>query len=55
MTEILLLLAAAVLVLACGVFVAAEFAFVGVDRATVEREAEHDRRSKGVLSALRSL
>ena len=55
MTEILLLLAAALLVLACGVFVAAEFAFVGVDRATVEREAEHDRRSRGVLSALRSL
>jgi CBS domain containing-hemolysin-like protein len=54
-TEALLLLAAAVLVVACGVFVAAEFAFVGVDRAAVEREAEHDRRAKGVLSALRAL
>ncbi|MDD7968732.1 CNNM domain-containing protein [Actinomycetospora lemnae] len=55
MTEALLILAAAALVVACGVFVAAEFAFVGVDRATVEREAEHDRRARGVLSALRSL
>ncbi|MHC1561097.1 hemolysin family protein [Actinomycetospora sp. C-140] len=55
MTELLLILAAAVLVVACGVFVAAEFAFVGVDRAAIEREAEHDRRSRGVLSALRSL
>ncbi|GAA4749875.1 hemolysin family protein [Actinomycetospora chibensis] len=55
MTEALLLLAAAVLVVACGVFVAAEFSFVGVDRAAVEREAEHDRRAQGVLAALRSL
>ncbi|MFC5137917.1 hemolysin family protein [Actinomycetospora rhizophila] len=55
MIEILLILAALLLVLACGVFVAAEFAFVGVDRATVEREAEDDRRARGVLSALRSL
>lgn len=55
MIEVLLLLAAALLVLACGVFVAAEFAFVGVDRATVEREAESDRRARGVLAALRSL
>jgi CBS domain containing-hemolysin-like protein len=54
-TEALLLLAAAVLVIACGVFVAAEFSFVGVDRAAVEREAEHDRRAQGVLAALRSL
>jgi CBS domain containing-hemolysin-like protein len=54
-TEALLLLAAAVLVVACGVFVAAEFSFVGVDRAAVEREAEHDRRAQGVLAALRSL
>jgi CBS domain containing-hemolysin-like protein len=53
--EILLILAALLLVVACGVFVAAEFAFVGVDRATVEREAETDRRARGVLSALRSL
>ena len=55
MTEALLLLAAAALVVACGVFVAAEFSFVGVDRAAVEREAEHDRRARGVLAALRSL
>jgi CBS domain containing-hemolysin-like protein len=54
-TEILLILAAVVLVAACGVFVAAEFAFVGVDRAAIEREAETDRRSRGVLTALRSL
>ncbi|PVZ13268.1 hemolysin family protein [Actinomycetospora cinnamomea] len=55
MIEALLILAAVLLVGACGVFVAAEFAFVGVDRASIEREAEHDRRARGVLSALRSL
>jgi CBS domain containing-hemolysin-like protein len=55
-TEWLLLLLSLVLVLACGAFVAAEFAFVTVDRASVERGAEAgDRRAQGTLTALRSL
>lgn len=56
MTAALLLLAALVLVAACGAFVAAEFSFITVDRATVERAAaEGDRRSAGVLAAIRTL
>ncbi len=52
----LLLLAALVLVATCGAFVAAEFSFITVDRPTVERSAKAgDRRSAGVLSAVRSL
>lgn len=44
------------LVAACGVFVAAEFSLLAVDRATVEREAAAgDRRALGVLAALRRL
>ena len=40
----------------CGVFVAAEFAFVTVDRGQVEREAEAgDASALGVQQALRSL
>jgi CBS domain containing-hemolysin-like protein len=55
-TEWLLLLTALLLILACGVFVAAEFAFVTVDRATVDRAAEAgDRGARGVQSALRAL
>lgn len=56
MTEVLLLALSLGLVLACGVFVAAEFAFVTVDRSTVERAAAAgDRGAQGVQSALRSL
>ena len=56
MIEILLLAVALGLVLACGVFVAAEFALVTVDRAAVERAAsEGNRAAQGVQSALRSL
>ncbi len=56
MTEALLLVASLALVLACGVFVAAEFAFVTVDRAAVERDAtEGNRAAQGVQTALRSL
>jgi CBS domain containing-hemolysin-like protein len=56
MTEWLLLGASLLLMLACGVFVAAEFSFVTVDRATVERAAEAgDRGAQGTLVALRSL
>ncbi len=56
MTEWLLLFTSFLLMLACGVFVAAEFSFVTVDRATIEREAEAgDRGAQGTLKALRSL
>ncbi|MGH3423495.1 MAG: CNNM domain-containing protein, partial [Nocardioidaceae bacterium] len=56
MTEWLLLALSLLLMLACGVFVAAEFAFVTVDRASVERAAgSGDRRAGGTLHALRSL
>lgn len=56
MTEWLLLILAILLVLACGIFVAAEFSFVTVDRATVESEAATgDKRSVGLLKALRTL
>ncbi len=40
----------------CGVFVAAEFAFVTIDRATVDRAAASgDARARGVQQALKSL
>ncbi len=56
MIEVLLIVAALVLVAACGAFVAAEFAFVTVDRSAVERAAEAgDKQAAGVLSALQSL
>ena len=42
--------------MACGAFVAAEFAFVTVDRSTVDRAAESgDRGARGVQQALRHL
>jgi CBS domain containing-hemolysin-like protein len=44
------------LMVACGLFVAAEFALVTVDRAEVERAAQSgDRSAAGVSTALRSL
>jgi len=56
MVELLLVLLSALLVLACGAFVAAEFAFVTVDRTAVDRDVEAgNRKSQGVQSALRSL
>jgi CBS domain containing-hemolysin-like protein len=56
LTTWLLLAAALALVAACGVFVAAEFAFVTVDRGAVDRAAEAgDRRARGVQRALRTL
>jgi CBS domain containing-hemolysin-like protein len=56
LTSWLLVLLSLVLVLACGAFVAAEFAFVTVDRATVDRLAERgDRTAAGVRAALRRL
>jgi CBS domain containing-hemolysin-like protein len=54
--EVLLILVALGLVAACGAFVAAEFSFVTVDRASVDRAAEAgDRKAQGVQEALRSL
>ena len=56
MTEWLLLATSLLLMLACGVFVAAEFSFVTVDRATIERAAAAgDKGAQGTLVALRSL
>ena len=56
MTEALLVLGSLLLVVACGAFVAAEFAFITVDRPSVERAAAGgDRRARGVLAALRTL
>jgi CBS domain containing-hemolysin-like protein len=55
-TPLLLLLLSLALVVACGLFVAAEFSFVTVDRPTVERAAaEGDEGARGVQLALRSL
>ena len=54
--EWLLLLVGVLLTLGTAVFVAAEFAFVTLDRFTVEKAAEAgDRRAAGVLPALRTL
>jgi CBS domain containing-hemolysin-like protein len=56
LTEALLVLLAVLLIAACGLFVAAEFALVTVDRPTVERAAASgDRAARGVLAALRTL
>ncbi|SOD71431.1 CBS domain containing-hemolysin-like protein [Jatrophihabitans sp. GAS493] len=56
MSELLLLLISALLILACGLFVAAEFAFITVDRSSVERAAKSgDRQAAGLRAALRHL
>ncbi len=56
MTESLLLGASALLIVICGLFVAAEFALVTVDRGAVDRAAaEGDRAATGVQAALRTL
>ncbi len=56
MTAAILLTSSVLLVLACGVFVAAEFSFVTVDRSAVDRAAEAgDRRAVGLQTALRRL
>jgi len=56
LTEWLLLLVGILLTLGTAVFVAAEFAFVTLDRFTVEKAVEDgDRRAAGVLPALRTL
>ena len=56
MTALLLLLLALLLIAACGVFVAAEFSFVTVDRAGVDAAAATgDAGALGLQAALRSL
>ena len=56
MTEVLLLIGSALLIAACGVFVAAEFSLLTVDRASVEDAARAgDRRAGRVLAALTTL
>jgi CBS domain containing-hemolysin-like protein len=56
MTEWILLGVSLLLIAGCGVFVAAEFSLVTVDRIAVERAAEAgDSRAQGVQRALRSL
>jgi CBS domain containing-hemolysin-like protein len=55
-TPLVLLLVSLALVAACGLFVAAEFSFVTVDRPGVERAAaDGDEGARGVQLALRSL
>ena len=55
-TSLLLLVLALALVAACGVFVAAEFSFVTVDRAQVEHDAASgDAGALGLQKALRTL
>jgi magnesium and cobalt exporter, CNNM family len=54
--DLVFLAAAAALIAANGVFVAAEFSLVTVDRGRVQRlAAEGDRSAKGVLAAIRRL
>ncbi|PWI14549.1 hypothetical protein DI272_10575 [Streptomyces sp. Act143] len=56
MTEVLLLLAALLLTLACAVFVAAEFSLTTVERGELERAAEAgERGAQGALEAVRRL
>ncbi|WP_328500518.1 hemolysin family protein [Streptomyces sp. NBC_00457] len=56
MTEVLLLLLALLLTLACALFVAAEFSLTTVERGDLERAAqEGERGAEGALKAVRSL
>ncbi|RSS66026.1 hemolysin family protein [Streptomyces sp. WAC06614] len=56
MTEVLLLLVALLLCLACGAFVAAEFSLTTVERSELERAVERgERGADSALSAVRSL
>lgn len=56
MIEITLILISLAMVALCGLFVAAEFSLLAVNRTTIERKAERgDRSAKGILSALKSL
>lgn len=54
--ELLLLATALLLVAACGIFVAAEFSFITVNRTSVDRlAAKGDHKAKGVSRALKAL
>ncbi|MGP2440290.1 hemolysin family protein [Streptomyces sp. JW3] len=56
MTEVLLLLLAVLLALACGAFVAAEFSLTTVERGALERAAARgERGAAGALKAVRNL
>ncbi|MEU1085920.1 hemolysin family protein [Streptomyces sp. NPDC005576] len=56
MTEVLLLLVAVLLSIACGAFVAAEFSLTTVERGDLERAVERgERGAAGALKAVRSL
>ncbi|MGW6824094.1 hemolysin family protein [Streptomyces sp. NPDC055005] len=56
MTEVLLLIVALLLCLACGVFVAAEFSLTTVERSELERAVERgERGADSALAAVRSL
>ncbi|MFD6431858.1 hemolysin family protein [Streptomyces venezuelae] len=56
MTEVLLLLVAVLLCLACGVFVAAEFSLTTVERSELERAVERgERGAAGALKAVQNL
>ncbi|MET9322777.1 hemolysin family protein [Streptomyces sp. NPDC003038] len=56
MTEVLLLLVALLLCLACGVFVAAEFSLTTIERSELERAVERgERGADSALAAVRSL
>ena len=56
MIEILLLFVSLLLVVACGIFVAAEFSLLAVNRNSVEAIAKKgDAKAKGVLHALKTL
>ena len=56
MTEVLFLLLALLLALACGLFVAAEFSLTTVERADLERAVQRgDRGAESALAAVRSL
>ncbi|KMO97299.1 hemolysin family protein [Streptomyces roseus] len=56
MTEVLLLLVALLLCLACGAFVAAEFSLTTVERSELEQAAERgERGAESALMAVRSL
>lgn len=56
MIEITLLLISIVMIVLCGLFVAAEFSLLAVNKDTVQRKADRgDQAAKGILAALHSL
>lgn len=56
MTEVLFLLLAVLLALACGAFVAAEFSLTTVERADLERAVQRgERGARSAMEAVRSL